>query len=121
MEIECLTSLRFLTIGFRAIRENSCSTKFLTAVLPFKKLESFSVVWGEEMFDTTRSKPPNYTGEIKLGPKPCTLEPTRAKATECVLEPFKRAMHDEFKQRNVKLKDLHIWRGDKLMSSFMIS
>jgi len=50
----------------------------------------------------------NYIGEIKLGSKPCTLEPTRAEATECVLEPLKRAMHDEFKQRDVKLQNLHI-------------
>jgi hypothetical protein len=114
MEIECLINLRSLAIDFRAIRENGCSKKFLVSVLPFKKLESFSVVWGEEMFDTTRSTSPSYIGEITLGPKPLVLEPTRAETTECVLEFFKRTMRDEFEQRNVKVQNLHIWRGGKL-------
>jgi hypothetical protein len=97
LEIECLTNLRFLAINFRAIRESGSSKRLLDAVLPFKKLESCSVVWGAEIFSTSRSTSPNYIGEITLGPIPSTLDPTRAATTERFLESFKRALHDEFK------------------------
>jgi hypothetical protein len=119
LKTERLTNLRFLAVDFRAIHQSGCSKKFVASILPFKKLESFSAVWGEEMFSTFRSTSSNYIGEITLGPKPCTSELARAEAKEFVLEPSKRSLRDEFEQRNVKFQNLRIWRGGVLMSPLM--
>jgi len=45
MEIECLTSLRFLAIDFRAICENSCSKKFWLLFCLSRSLSSFLWSW----------------------------------------------------------------------------
>jgi hypothetical protein len=116
MELGYFTNLRFLAGDFMALRKyGSVTEEDLAPVLSFKKLESFSVVGGEQSFPIFRHPFPIYKGEITLSQKPSTLEPTSAQEAEHVLGHFKAAMRSKFRQQNAKLQCQHIRRGGKLM------